>query len=276
MPEVKVGGTSIHYDVYGAGETVVLISGFGSNSRGWFLEIPTFSPEFQVVTMDNRGTGRSDKPDIPYTMEMLAGDVVAVLDDVGADAAHAYGVSMGGMIAQELALRYPDRVISLVLGCTSCGGSHSARPGAEVAEFLFDTERMRQLTPEQGARESFPFLFSQEFIDSNPELMDQFVAQRTKEVTPLRTYARQGQAIAGHDTYDRLRDIKVPTLVIAGTADRLVPVENSRILASRIPNAKLVLLEGMGHGYHRRGGRGSQQGDSQFLPAAPPALAGRP
>jgi len=249
MPMIEVGDINIHYNSHGEGEALVLINGFGSNSHSWFLEVPTFSREFQVITLDNRGTGQSDKPDVPYTMEMLAGDVAGLLNALGVEATHVYGVSMGGMIAQQFTLSYPDMVISLVLGCTNCGGPNTVRPDAEAMTFLFDAERMKRLTPEEGARESLPFLFSQEYIDSNPELMKEVVARRLAEVTPLHTYVRQGQAIMGHDTYDRLPRIRVPTLVIAGTADRLVPVENSRILASRIPNAELVLLENMGHGY---------------------------
>jgi len=249
MPMVEVADVNIHYNAHGQGEALVLINGFGSNSQSWFLEVPAFSPEFQVISFDNRGTGQSDKPDIPYTMEMMAGDVAGLLKSLGIEATHVYGVSMGGMIAQEFTLRYPDMVTSLVLGCTNCGGPNAVRPDAAAMAFLFDPERMQRLTPEEGARQSLPFLFSQEYIDNNPELVDEIVARRLEEVTPLRTYARQGQAIMGHDTYDRLPQLRVPTMVIAGTADRLVPVENSRILASRIPNAELVLLENMGHGY---------------------------
>ncbi len=249
MPMVKVGDINVNYQVIGEGEALVLINGYGSDSRSWFLEIPTFSQEFQIVTFDNRGTGQSDKPDIPYTMEMMAGDVAGLFDAVGIDAAHIYGVSMGGMIAQEFALRYPDKVISLILGCTNCGGRLSIRPDTEAMTFLFDVERMKRLTPEEGVRESLPFLFSQDFIDNNPVIIEQIVVQRVEYVTPLHSYMRQAQAIMGHDTCDRLPHLNAPTLVIAGTADRLVPVENSRILASRIPNAELVILENMGHGY---------------------------
>ena len=249
MPQATVGDISIHYDVRGEGEPLVLINGYGGNSRAWFLEIPTFSPEFRVVTFDNRGTGDTDKPDITYTMAMMADDVSGLLDALDIEAAHVYGVSMGGMIAQEFTLRYPNRVISLVLGCTTCGGRQAVRAGPEVTAYLFDADRMKGLAPEEAARQSLPFLFTQEYIDANPELMQVIVAGRMAKPTPLQSYLRQAEAIFGHDTYDRLPDITAPTLVIAGTADRLVPVENSRLLASRIPNAELVLLEGMGHGY---------------------------
>lgn len=249
MPQATVGDINIHYHVRGEGEPLVLINGYGGNSRAWFLEIPTFSPEFRVVTFDNRGTGDTDKPDIPYTMAIMADDVRGLLDVLDVEAAHVYGVSMGGMIAQEFALQQPHRVLSLVLGCTTCGGRHGVRAGPEVTAYLFDVDRMKGLAPEEAARQSLPFLFSQEYIDANPELMQVIVAGRMEKPTPLQSYVRQAEAILAHDTYDRLPRITAPTLVIAGTADRLVPPENSRILASRIPNAELVLLEGMGHGY---------------------------
>jgi len=249
MPTAKVGDINIYYETQGDGEPLVLIMGYGAHSGWWAPQIPVFSQEYRVVAFDNRGTGRSDKPDIPYTMEMMAGDIAGLLDAIGIDAAHVYGVSMGGMIAQEFALRYPEKVVGLILGCTTCGGTRSIVPDAEAMTLLFDMERMGQLTPEERARQMFPFLCSQEFIDNNPDIIEQFVTTVVEYVTPIHGYQRQGEAIMGHDTYDRLPQIKAPTLVIAGDADRLVPVENSRLLASRIPDAELVILKDTGHGF---------------------------
>jgi len=249
MPTVKVGDINIYYEIHGEGEALVLIQGFGGSSGQWYREIPGLSREYRVVAFDNRGTGRSDKPDIPYTMEMMAQDIAGLLEAIGIDAAHIYGASMGGMIAQEFALRYPERVISLVLGCTLCGGTHAIMPDGEVMTVLFDMERMKRLTPEEGARELLPFLCSQEFIDNNPDIVEQWIAKAVEYVTPLHGYQRQAEAMMFHDTYDRLPQIKAPTLVISGTADRLVPFENSRVLASRIPSAELVFLENVGHGF---------------------------
>lgn len=249
MPTVKVGDINIYYETQGEGEALVLIMGYGGSSGQWFRQIPGLSQEYCVVAFDNRGTGRSDKPDISYTMEMMAGDIAGLLDAIGIDAAHVYGVSMGGMLAQEFALRYPERVIGLILGCTTCGGSHSIMPDAEAMTLLFDMERAQRLTPEERARELFPFLCSQEFIDNNPDIMEQFVAKVMEYITPLHGYTRQAEAIMGHDTYERLPNIKSPTLVISGDADRIVPVENSKLLTSRIPDAQLLILEKMGHGF---------------------------
>ena len=249
MATAKVGDINIYYEVHGEGEPLVLIQGYGGTSAGWFLHVPAFSKGYRVVIFDNRGTGRSDKPDIPYTMEMMADDVVGLLDTIGIDAAHICGVSMGGFIAQNLVLRYPERVISLVLACTNHGGTHKIAADTEVVGRLVDVERRQKLTPEENLRELLPFLCSQQFIDNNPDIIEQFVANRTEYPTPIHVLIRQREAIASHDTYDRLPMINAPTLVISGDADTLIPVANSRLLADRIRDAELVILENMGHGF---------------------------
>ena len=249
MPTVKVNDINIYYETHGEGEALVLIMGYAGSSAAWLRQIPGLSQEYRVVAFDNRGTGRSDKPDIPYTMEMMAGDIAGLLDAIGIDAAHMYGVSMGGAIAQHFALGYPERVISLILGCAMCGGAHSIMPDTEAMTVLFDFERMQQMTPEERFREALPFLFSQEFIDDNPDIIEQFMVKSVEYITPPHGYTRQAEATMGHDTYDRLPHIKAPTLVIVGDADKIVPVENSRILASRIPGAELVILDNKGHGF---------------------------
>ena len=250
MPVAKLADVGIYYEVHGAGEALLLIMGLGGSSALWFRQVPVFSRQYRVVTFDNRGTGQSDKPDIPYTMEIMVGDLAGLLEAIGIHAAHVFGISMGGMIAQHFALRHPERVTSLILGCTTCGCSHSAIPDVETISLLFDMESMQELPLEEKAREMLPFLLSQDFIDNNPSLIQQLLATMMEHPTPLHGYMRQAQAIMGHDTYERLPDIKAPTLVIAGDTDKLVPIENSRILASRIPKAELVILKNMGHGFN--------------------------
>jgi len=245
MPKVKVGDVNIYYEVHGEGEPLVLITGFTASIEMWFRTIPVFSPEYRMILFDNRGAGRSDAPDIPYTMGMMADDIAGLLDAIGINSAHIYGMSMGGMIAQHFALRYPKRVTSLTLGCTTCGGPHSIMADAETTSFMMQS--VPKLTPEEGTREIMHLCLSQEFIDKNPDLIEQMVAKMMEHPAPPHGMMRQGEAIMGHDTYERLPEIKVPTLVIAGDADRLIPVENSRILASRIPNAELAILNNMGH-----------------------------
>ena len=249
MATAKVGDINIYYEVHGEGEPLILISGYAGSSALWTLSTPIFSKEYRVVVFDNRGTGRSDKPDVPYTMETMADDVVGLLDTIGINAAHVCGISLGGFIAQNLVLRHPKRVISLVLACTHHGGTHLIAADAEAVGRLFDFERTQKLTPEENLRELLPLLCSQQFIDNNPDIIEQFVANRTEYPTPINVLIRQREAMAGHDTYDRLPEINAPTLVISGDADTLIPVANSRLLADRIRDAELVILENMGHGF---------------------------
>jgi len=246
MSTAKVGDINIYYEIHGKGEPLVLIYGYAAHSGLWFRQIPILSKKYRVIAFDNRGVGRSDKPDIPYTMAMMAGDVAGLLDVIGVDAAHIFGISMGGMIAQHFALNYPQRVISLILGCTTCGGVRSIQPKPESMVALFDFERLKK-TPEEFVRQLIPFLFSQEFIEKNPAIVEKRVAKSLEYPTPPHGATRQAAAMMGHDTYELLPKIKLPTLVIAGDNDRAIPLENSRILASRIPKTELVIIKGAGH-----------------------------
>lgn len=271
MPITKVGDINIYYEIHDDGEPLVMITGLGSNSILWFRQIPFLAGSYRVIAFDNRGTSRSDKPDIPYSMEMMAGDIAGLLDVIGIDRAHVYGHSMGGMIAQHFALNYPDRTISLVLACTSCGGRHIVLPDNETIAFLADAERRNRQTPEERVRESLSFTFTQKFIDNNPDIVEQFVSLTIKYWTPLYSYMRQVEAVIAHDTYNQLHEIKVPTLVIAGAADRTLPIENLIILASRIPNAELVTMKHLGHGLFIEGVADTNKAILDFLKRHPKA-----
>jgi len=248
MPTAKVGDINIYYESHGHGEPLLLINGYGQYSGHWVALIPRLSKDYRVISFDNRGTGRSDKPEMPYTMKMMAADARGLLDALSVDRAHVFGVSMGGMIAQEFAINYPDKVISLILGCTQCGGRNIIPQTKEAMAFLFSPE-MAKLPVAERARQTAPWLWNQVFIDKNPKAVELYVEITSKYPTPIQGYACQAQAIMGHDTYERLPRIKTPTLVIAGDADRIIPAGNSKILASRIPDAELVMLENSGHGF---------------------------
>jgi len=250
VPKAKVGDINIYYEVQGNGETLAMVMGLGGGLPWVFRQVQGLSPQYQVLAFDNRGTGMSDAPDIPYTMEMMAGDLAGLLEAIGVRKAHIFGISMGGMIAQHFALLYPEKVKSLILGATTCGGTHRIMPDLEAIKVLFDMELMQKLTPEERAKQTLPFVFSHEFLHNNQDLIDQLLDKMVGHISPLHGYTRQVEAVIGHDTYERLPELNVPTLVIAGDADKLVPVENSRLIASRIPNAELVILEKMGHGFN--------------------------
>ena len=246
MPRVRVNDIQLYYEVHGQGEPLLLIVGLGGSTRGWDMQIPTFSREYQVVAFDNRGSGRSDKPATRYTIRLFADDTVGLMDALGIASAHVYGQSMGGFIAQELALNYPQRVRTLVLGSTSCGGRQAVAASPENLTLMAS---LNTLSPEEAVEKNLPFLYSAEFIAHKRE---EIIARSLVEAElrpPLDAYARQVQAALRHNTYDRLPQILCPTLVISGSDDKVVPAENSSILAERIPNAELVVLPKAGHGY---------------------------
>ena len=207
--------------------------------------IPIFSAEYQLVVFDPRGAGQTDKPDVPYTMEQMADDLAGLLDIIGIKSAHLRGSSMGGMIALHYVLRYPERVKSLILTQTSGGGQMTPIHGTETLN-LFNMLLQEKLTVSEMLREVLLVSVSEEFLDKNPDYLKWF-APVTENPLPSHVWRNYIQAQFDHDVYDRLPEIKVPTLVIHGEMDRVIPVENGRILASRIPSAELVIFENAGH-----------------------------
>jgi 3-oxoadipate enol-lactonase len=245
MPKVKVGDINMYYKVHGKGEPLVFIAGFATGLEMWRSVIPLFSREYQLVIFDTRGAGRSDSPDIPYTADMLIDDIARLLDYLGIDKAHIRGTSMGGSLAQYFTLRYPERVISLILECTSCGGTQAVPPSAKDME-IFTNQAI--IPPgERGSLDAATLGVTPEFIKKHPDIVGREIKQmQLRPVSPIGAM-RQMQAQPAEGTYKRLPEIKAPTLIIHGDADRLQPVENARILASRIPNAELVIFKNAGH-----------------------------
>jgi pimeloyl-ACP methyl ester carboxylesterase len=246
MPKVKVGDINMYYEVHGKGEPLVFIAGFTSSLEVWRPVIPIFSRDYQLVIFDNRGAGRSDAPDIPYTVEMMADDLASLLDAIGIKKAHIRGASMGGGIAQVFALRHPKRVVSLILECTLCAGPQAIPAAAEDTEALF---KQSMMPPEESTLRKTALLgVTQEFAEKNPQIIKQLVEYMQQRPASTIGVMRQFQAArAYHGTYESLPEIKVPTLIVHGDADRLVPVENARILASRISNSELVIFKNTAH-----------------------------
>ena len=250
MPTVTVGDINLYYEDEGRGEVLALISGITCSARYWFRQIPVFSKEYRVIAIDNRGTGRSDKPEIPYTADMMAADIAGLLDAIGVGTAHVFGHSMGGMIAQHVALDYPDKVQSLILGATTCGGRDRVH-GVLVEDFqkFMDPDFLATMSPQEILHAALIFKFTQEFIDNNPALIERHCAEKMSYPPAPYVGAVQIPAAIGHDTCDRLHEIRVPTLVMTGDADGLVAPENSRVLAARLPNAELVILHNVAHSF---------------------------
>jgi pimeloyl-ACP methyl ester carboxylesterase len=223
----------------------VLIEGLGYDSWMWYRQLPAFSRRFRVLVYDNRGVGRSGKPPGPYTHAQNAADLAGLLDYLGGQRAHVLGISMGGFIAQEFALAYPGRVAGLVLGCTGFGGPHMVPVSPEAQRALLPAP---DLAPAEKIRRSMPIAFgNQRWPEEHREEFQQIIGWRLAYPQPPDAAVAQAMAALTFDTESRLGTISAPTLVIAGTADRVVPPENSRLLAAAIPGARLALLECAGH-----------------------------
>jgi 3-oxoadipate enol-lactonase len=263
MPVVKVGDINMHYETYGKGEPFVAINGASSNSDWMADMIPAYSGDYRLVLFDNRGSGQTDAPDSPYSTEMMADDLAGLLDKIGIEAAHIYGASLGGMIAQQFVLRYPHRVKSLILACTWCGGPGSSMmTDPEVMPALLRTQ---PLPVKEGLLETLRLCLSRQFFESHPAQIQNMLELMMKHPISAHGSMRQNQAGMNHNTYDRLPEIKAPTLVISGDADKLIPVSNSRIIASRIPGAELVIIKNAGHMYMMEAAEESIRIELDFL-----------
>ncbi len=241
MPKVRVGDINLYYEIYGEGEPLVMINGAGATVEWMYAFIPVYSSEYRVILYDHRDTGKSDKTYTPHTIATMSDDLAGLLDAIGIDSVHVQGTSMGGMVAQEFALRHPEKVRSLTLMVAHCGGTHYVAPQST------DISSVLQL-PRQEVTEALLRLFiTEEFIEKNPNVFKQLIAFAQKHPIDPDILSKQMQAITTHDTYDRLPEIKAATLIIAGDADRIVPVENAHILASRIPHAELIIMKNAGH-----------------------------
>ena len=248
MNEAKINGIKIHYREYGKGEPLLLIMGLSANVDWWGEEfLAPLAERFHVVAYDNRGAGRSDKPEGPYPIPLMAADAVGMMDHLGWESAHVMGASMGGMIAQELALEYPERVRRLVLLCTNCGGSEAVPASPEVLAMLYAPHK--GMSEEDIARTSLYLLFPPRYMEENPEKMDEFVKDFLIAPIEPQCFVWQITGVTMWSCHSRLADLRHPTLIMAGSEDVLIPPENSRVLAEAIPNSQLVEIEGAGHGF---------------------------
>ena len=254
MPYAKTGAVNLYYEVHGQGEPFMFIAGTGLSCE--YMKVVTvdwFSQHFQLIIFDHRGTGRSDKPDIPYSTRMFAADAIGILDHLGIHRAHVGGRSMGGRVSQWVALDYPDRVGALVLSSTGAGSFRDFEPERGIP---YQTAlRMIELGYERYMEEhhSGSFMFTPEFVARNPDMIARFQATDAVHRTPLNTYLRHVIARQCHETRSLVHQIAAPTLVIDGQEDTVEAgtgnhVESSRELAELIPNAELVLVPGA-HNY---------------------------
>jgi 3-oxoadipate enol-lactonase len=268
MPDARLEDIKIHYDVYGDGQPLLMIMGLGASSAVWDPPlVEKLARSYGVVTFDNRGTGQSDKPDAPYSIQMFADDAAGLLDNLNIPSAHILGVSMGGMIAQEFALRHPARVATLTLGCTTAGGEKSVPPPAESLQVL--TAPREGVPPEEVIRRTWPLSYTSNFIAKRRDELEAAMWRVLKNPTPPFAFQRQLEATYTLQIWDRLPQITSPTLVVTGSDDVLIPAKNSELIASRIPGAKLHIIAGVGHGF-------MHEGQDEFLEVFLPFLKENP
>jgi pimeloyl-ACP methyl ester carboxylesterase len=244
MPIAHVNNIDIYYEIHGSGPPLVLIMGLRRNAEWWYRQIPELSKHFTVIAFDNRGAGRSDKPETDYSIRLFADDTAELMNFLGIPKAHILGISMGGYIAQELAINYPDKVNGLILGCTSCGGRRAVHMSEERMEKFAAN---KGLTPEQILRKDMDLYFSDRFVREHPERIEEFVNISLLYYQPADAFFRQLNACLKHDTVDRVSQISSPTLIVTGDDDLLVPSENSMILKELIPEVDLEFFAGCRH-----------------------------
>ncbi len=260
MPKVKVGDIKIYYEIKGAGFPLVMIQGIGCSLEWWDpCLIEALSKMFKLVVFDNRGTGRTEISDKKYTMKLFADDTANLMEVLGISKAYILGISMGGMIAQELVLGYPQKVAKLILCSTGtqwCFSQEASKIFAVATEL--SQEKLTEMILAQKIASDFPndfvrdrpfmvFLFASDFVRKHPELVERLFLRAAKYPISKEVWDRQLDAIREFNSQERLKEIEVPTLILHGRKDVEIPPKNAAILAKAIPNAKLVYLEKSAH-----------------------------
>ena len=225
----------IAWERHGAGPPLLLIQGLGYARWGWEPVVEPLARSFDVILFDNRGIGESDTPAGPYTAAQLAGDALQVLDEAGVERAHVLGTSLGGMVAQELALAHPKRVDKLVLACTTPGGPDS---------FPMPEQTLKLLQKGASLRE---FIENALAPDPSIEIVERILRHREATAQPLEAWAAQAAAGMGFDALARVEGIRAPTLILHGTEDAVVDSRNTALLERRIPDSRVELFPGAGH-----------------------------
>ena len=267
MAKAKVGDVNIEYYIEGQGPPLLMIQGMGAQASSWgepFLTL--LRPHFQIIRFSNRGTGLTDKPQVEYSIRMMADDAAGLLREMGIEKAHVCGISMGGMIAQELVLNQPEQVQALVLGCTMCGFTHGTPARPEVWTALAP---QAGVPPEEQMRKSWPYISTPEFAERGREFLEGMLRTELVHPTPIATLVRHIGAIQGFDTYDRLGQIQAPTLIVHGERDQLIPAQNAGVLGERIAGSTLRILSDTGHTFFWERPEESAQANVEFLSSVP-------
>ena len=247
MPKVDIDGFELFYESRGSGDPLVLIPGVASGAWNWYKQVDELSVSFRVITFDPRGISRSHIPDgieNEISIPAIAGDVEALLDELGIGKAHVVGASFGGFVAQEFALEFPDRLGKLVLACTSFGGNRHVAPPVEVMRTFTAAAGMNSA---ERIRTNLGPAFQSEFAKRHPETVEEVCRLREANPLPEDVYYQQLNAAMTFDAADRVGEIRAETLVITGADDAIVPMANSENLAAAIEGAQLEVIPNGGH-----------------------------
>ncbi len=259
MPTATVNGMDLYYEEHGTGDPLLCIMGFATDSTGWLLQVPDFARRYRTIVYDNRGVGRSARPPGPYTIQQMADDACGLLDALGIERTHVLGISMGGMIAQELVLDHPERVRGLVLACTYPEPDEATvqtrrftvrQLGGTVTDAGEVKIDLSAIDPLMFFQHLLPLVFNPEFIQTELPRLFELFGGALQHGFSLDAVMAQLEAVMGHRATDRLSRIAAPTLVLTGDADKVIAPANSELIASRIPNATLRKVPGGSHGFN--------------------------
>jgi pimeloyl-ACP methyl ester carboxylesterase len=246
MPKVKANGIEVYYEITGSGEPLLLISGLGYGLWQWHKMVPGLAAHYQVITFDNRGAGQTDKPPGPYSAALLAADTAGLLEALAVGPAIVLGHSMGGLVAQELALTRPELIRTLVLASSNFGGPNHIPVTPAAMAVLTDLS----VDPVERMRRGAAVAFAAGFAEAHPEIVEELTAYRLTMPVPLDAYQSQlavGLAVAQSGFEDRLKTMRLPTIIFTGDQDNVVPPSNADLLAGVIPNSQIYVLRDAGH-----------------------------
>lgn len=248
MPRVRANDIELYYEITGSGDPLVLISGLGYGLWMWRKMIPGLAERRQVIAFDNRGAGQTDKPDGPYNVQMMAEDTAGLMDALGIQSAAVMGHSMGGFIAQQLALGRPDLVDKLILSATNFGGPRHVPVTAEAMAVIMD----RSGDPVDVVKRGIAIACAPGFAQAHPEVVEELIAYRLGNPVPPAQYQAQtavGLGLLSEEACfeHRLEGVHSPTLILFGEHDKVVPPANADLLAAKLPNARVEILSNAGH-----------------------------